>query len=87
MNIHIEYCEKWNYQPDFDRVSKIIKKIVHNAKIKGNTKTPRSGAFEVIIENKLIYSKFHTGEFPQESDIKKWFKKWKMPFFYYKITI
>ena len=73
MNIHIEFCEKWNYQPDFDRVSNVIKKIVPNAIIQSNIKLPRSGAFEVTIDNKLVYSKFQSGEFPQESDIKSWF--------------
>ena len=73
MNIHIEFCEKWNYHPDFDRVSKLIKKEVPNAKIDGNTKPPRSGAFEVIINGKLVYSKFETGEFPKEQDVKNWF--------------
>ena len=65
MYINIEFCEKWNYQPDFERVSKIIKNIVPDAKVQGNTKPPRSGAFEVTIDNKLVFSKFKTGEFPQ----------------------
>ena len=73
MKIHIEYCEKWNYHPDFARVSKIIKTIKPHAIIKGNSAPPRSGAFEVILNDKLVYSKFKTGEFPQESDIKNWF--------------
>ena len=73
MNIHIEFCEKWNYRPDFDRVSKQIIKIVPDAKIEGNIKPPRSGAFEVTINNKLVYSKFETEEFPQKKDIKSWF--------------
>ena len=73
MNIHIEFCEKWNYRPDFDRVSKLIKKNDPTAKIEGNTKPPRSGAFEVSFGKKLVYSKFKTGEFPQEGDIKSWF--------------
>ena len=73
MNIHIEFCEKWNYRPDFDRVSKLIKKIDPTAKIEGNTKPPRSGAFEVSFGKKMVYSKFKTGEFPQEGDIKSWF--------------
>ena len=72
MNIHIEFCEKWNYRPDFDRVSKLIKKIAPTAKIEGNTKPPRSGAFEVSFDKKMVYSKFKTGEFPQEGDIKSW---------------
>ena len=73
MYIHIEFCEKWNYQPDFDRVSKVIKRILPDAQVQGNVKPPRSGAFEVTIKDKLVYSKFQTGEFPTESDIKSWF--------------
>tara|TARA_B100000315_G_C14096454_1_gene371696 strand:+ start:359 stop:523 length:165 start_codon:yes stop_codon:yes gene_type:complete len=54
-------------------VSKAIKKIVPKAKVQGNAKPPRSGAFEVTINDKLVYSKFETGGFPQKSDIKAWF--------------
>ena len=74
MNIHIEFCEKWNYHPDFDRVSKKIKKINSNAIINGNTSPPRNGAFEVTIDGKLVYSKFQTGDFPTSEDISSWFK-------------
>ena len=73
MYIHIEFCEKWNYQPDFDRVSKQIKKIMPSAQVEGNAKLPRSGAFEVTIDEKLVYSKFKTGNFPNTGDIKSWF--------------
>ena len=73
MKIHIEYCEKWNYHPDFARVSKFIKLMQPHAKIEGNSTPPRSGAFEVCLNNELVYSKFKTGEFPQEKDIKNWF--------------
>jgi len=54
-------------------VSKLIKKIAPTAKIEGNAKPPRSGAFEVSFDKKMVYSKFKTGEFPQEGDIKSWF--------------
>ena len=54
-------------------MSKFIKTIAPQAKIEGNSKPPRSGAFEVSLNNELVYSKFKTGEFPQESDIKNWF--------------
>ena len=71
MNIHIEYCEKWNYGPEFDRVSKIIKKLNPNIIVNGNETPPRSGAFEITINNKLVYSKFETNIFPNEEQIKK----------------
>ena len=54
-------------------MSNVIKKIVPNAIIQSNIKPPRSGAFEVTIDKKLVYSKFQSGAFPQESDIKSWF--------------
>ena len=73
MNIHIEFCEKWNYHPDFDRVSKEIKKNKPNAIISGNSTPPRSGAFEVTINGNLVFSKFETGDFPKTKDILKWF--------------
>ena len=73
MKVHIEFCEKWNYHPDFDRVSKQVKKIIPDIQIEGNAKPPRSGAFEVTIDGKLVYSKFQTGNFPKKEDIKSWF--------------
>ena len=73
MNIHIEFCEKWNYHPDFDRVSKQVKKLIPDAQIEGNAEPPRNGAFEVTIDGKLVYSKFQTGNFPDLNDISSWF--------------
>ena len=73
MKIHIEYCIKWNYGPEFDRVSKEIKKINPTIDVTGNTEPPRSGAFEILLEGKLIYSKFKTGDFPDTRTIKSWF--------------
>ena len=73
MKMHIEFCEKWNYHPDFDRVSKQVKKIIPDIQIEGNTKPPRSGAFEVTIDSKLVFSKFQTGDFPMKEDIASWF--------------
>ena len=54
-------------------MSKFIKTIAPQAKIEGNSKPPRSGAFEVSLNDELVYSKFKTGEFPQESEINSWF--------------
>ena len=70
MKIHIEYCVKWNYGPEFDRVSKIIKEINPNAIITGNQNPPRSGAFEITVNHKLSYSKFETQTFPNKEEIK-----------------
>tara|TARA_B110000014_G_C20012846_1_gene525200 strand:- start:2 stop:172 length:171 start_codon:yes stop_codon:yes gene_type:complete len=51
-------------------VSKEIKKINPNADIRGNESNPRTGAFEITIDNKLAYSKFKTHNFPSNEEIK-----------------
>jgi len=40
--------------------------------VQGNRKSPRSGAFEVIIEDKLVFSKFKINRFPTLEEIKEW---------------
>ena len=72
MKIHIEYCEKWNYYPEFERVSNIINKKYKNIAIESNSVPPRTGSFEVTIDNVLKYSKFQTNEFPDENEIFSW---------------
>ena len=73
IEINIEYCEKWNYGPEFDRVSKIATSFKNNINITGNTSPPRSGSFEVLINNKLVFSKLDSGNFPKQSEIYSWF--------------
>ncbi len=75
MNIHIEFCINWNYGPEFDRVSKEIYNINPSLKVKGNKSTPRTGSFEVTINDILVYSKFKTGVFPKSDEIKNWLNK------------
>ena len=72
MKFEIEFCIKWNYHPEFDRVSKIIKSVNSSAEIIGNPKPPRTGAFEVILDGKTVYSKFTTNTFPTEHDVNSW---------------
>ena len=71
MKIHIEYCIKWNYGPEFDRVSDEIRKLFPKAIIEGNKIPPRTGAFEISLNEELVYSKFNTNEFPSKSEIKR----------------
>ena len=74
ININIEYCEKWNYRPEFDRVSKIILSINSNANIIGNSNLPRTGSFEVLIDDKLVFSKLNSNSFPNLEEIYSWFE-------------
>ena len=52
-------------------MSKILSEIIPGINIIGNEKTPRSGAFEITINNNLVYSKFTTSNFPTEIELKK----------------
>ena len=72
MRIYIEFCVKWNYDPEFERVSNIIKNLESDVEISCNQNPPRSGAFEVSINDKLVFSKFELGRFPTENEIKNW---------------
>ena len=74
MEIHIEFCIKWNYGPEFDRVSKEIKELQPDANIEGNKNNPRTGSFEIIIDGKLVYSKFETHAFPSKTEIQELMK-------------
>ncbi len=73
MKIHIEFCIKWHYGPEFERVSNIINNLNLDTEITSNKNPPRSGAFEVTINNELIFSKLDKGYFPTENEIKNWF--------------
>ena len=74
MIVHIEYCEQWNYYPEFERVSNIINKYHPDITIQGNSSLPRTGSFEVTIDDDLKYSKFQTNQFPSEKEIVTWFE-------------
>ena len=72
MKIHIEFCIKWNYGPEFDRVSKVVNQINKDIRIQANKNSPRTGAFEVTINDKLVFSKFNINRFPTLEEIKGW---------------
>ena len=55
-------------------MSKEIHNINSSIEIKGNESSPRTGSFEVSINNILAYSKFKTGVFPTVEEINSWFK-------------
>lgn len=45
-----------------------------DATVTGNSTPPRTGAFEVKIDGKEVYSKFKTGSFPDKDKVLSWFK-------------
>ena len=50
-------------------MSKTFKALNPNIIITSNKITPRSGAFEITLNNKLVYSKFKNETFPTEEEI------------------
>ena len=50
-------------------MSNQIKKIHPNAIIEGNENPPRTGAFEILLDGKLVYTKFETDTFPKQNEL------------------
>ena len=48
--------------------------MIPNCIISGNSTPPRSGAFEIKVDSKLVYSKLKTSGFPTKKELKKIFK-------------
>ena len=53
-------------------MSKLIKIKYPHASVIGNKNIPRSGSFEVLLENKLLFSKFKENRFPRKDEIFQW---------------
>jgi selT/selW/selH-like putative selenoprotein len=62
--ITVEYCGRWNYEPQFKELKEVILRSVPDAQITGTVGRTRS--FEVTINGKLVHSKLATwfGYFP-----------------------
>lgn len=69
MKISIEYCTAWNYLPRAASVAtEMLNKYGNN--IKSLTLIPSSGGvFEVIKNDKLIFSKKESGRFPELNEL------------------
>ncbi len=72
MNVHIEFCIKWNYEPEFERVSNLIYSLNENVNISSNKDGHRIGSFEVTINSSIVFSKLDTNRFPSDNEIKSW---------------
>jgi len=92
MDIKINYCSVWNYEPRAAGLADAIKKEmgISSELIPGS-----NGVYDVIMDEKIIFSKHQTKRFPdndeiitliQNPDTKTWLKTkkgclfWKQPF-------
>ena len=67
MNISIEYCSMWNYEPTASGLKSAIEKNFPESHVKLISSS--GGVFEVVKDNQLIFSKKSTGRFPEHEEI------------------
>ncbi len=66
MKIDIHYCTEWNYKPNAVSLADELRKAFGaEAKLVPGSK----GIFDVVIDEKLVYSKFETGRFPNPGEV------------------
>ncbi len=78
MQISIEYCVIWNYEPRALSLKATLEKNFPDV----NVQLIKSdgGVFEVMQSDKLIFSKKQTGRFPEDSEIINALKQvWRKP--------
>ena len=66
MKISIEYCVQWNYEPRALRVRDLLEERYNS-----NVDLVKSGGgvFEIIIDEKLAFSKKKEGRFPIDEEL------------------
>lgn len=69
VNVHVEYCGAWGYEPRFKKLQGLILAAVPGAKVDG--KKGRATSFEVTVNEKLIFSKLSKGAFPVFEEVVK----------------
>ena len=66
MNIRIEYCVVWSYEPRaLSLRDELSNKFGEIAELKPGDR----GAFEVFLNNSLIFSKLREDRFPENNEI------------------
>ena len=66
IRVSIEYCVEWNYKPNAAGLAAELKKAFG---IESELIRSGGGAFEVRMNDELIFSKKSTGRFPEHQEI------------------
>ena len=66
MNIRIEYCVVWNYEP---RALSLRDKLNDQFGYWAELKPGDRGAFEISINNNIVFSKLQEDRFPEHEEI------------------
>lgn len=72
MEIKIIYCTQWNYLPYAERVSAEISNECENITLIPESK----GVFDILLDEKEIFSKYKLDRFPNEGEILKLIKNY-----------
>ena len=72
MEISIEYCTKWNYEPRASSLGEELKKDL-GAEI--GLIASSDGVFEVVVDGELLFSKKKLKRFPEDGEIEQLIKK------------
>ena len=83
MNIRIEYCVQWYYEPRALSLREEIGKAFPNV-IGGHVPGSR-GAFEVFVNSDLVFSKLQEDRFPNDGEIVNLIKEFKERPIWYEI--
>ena len=70
LKISIEYCREWNYEPRASSLEAELKKELGQT-LDVELIAGSGGVFEVIVDNRLVFSKRNKGRFPHKGEIAK----------------
>ena len=72
MEIKINYCSVWNYEP---RAAGLAEKIKNELGITAQLIPGSKGVYDIVVDENLIYSKHQTKRFPDNDKIIKLIKQ------------
>ncbi len=73
MNIDIHYCVPWNYEPQAASLADELRKAFGvEAKLVPGT----NGIFDVVVDDKRVFSKSEVGRFPDPGEVTSKLKPW-----------
>ena len=70
MKLHIEFCERWNYRPQFEQLAQSLENKFPDIDVLGTQNTEfRIGSFEITYGDEIIFSKLAENRFPESEEI------------------
>ena len=69
MDIRIEYCTSWNYKPRAASLAEALKKKYSGQVEDVKLVESSGGAFEVYLNEELLYSKLESRQFPTTEQV------------------